>query len=219
MNKNKNSNRVFTRILISAAAVSAVLALAIACLVYEASSEPLPVDTAVRDWFVSARGDFLNEIIVILTHCGDTVTIVALCTALLILPGRKAYGLPVSLAALGGVAIYKPMKHFFLRARPEEAIHLVEQGGYSFPSGHSVSSVIVYGLLLYLIRKRCKNETLKTVLSAVCACLALLIGPSRLYVGVHWATDVSCGMLIGAAALAISILILERMDDKHESLR
>ena len=110
------------------------------------------------------------------------------------------------------------MKHLFLRARPDEAIHLVEQGGYSFPSGHSVSSVIVYGLLLYLIRTHCKNEKLKTALSAVCTCLMLLIGPSRLYVGVHWATDVLCGMLIGAAILAIAISILERMCEKHENL-
>lgn len=214
MNKHKNSSRLLT-----AAAIAAfILAGIIAFAVYSANSEPLPADTAVRDWFVSVRGNFLNAIVITLTHLGDTVTIVALCLLLLILPCRKTYGLPVSLAAISGVAIYKPMKHLFLRARPDSALHLVEQGGYSFPSGHSVSSVIVYGLLLYLIRKHCKNEKLKAALSVLCTCLMLLIGPSRLYVGVHWATDVSCGMLIGAAVLAVTILILERMCDKRESL-
>ena len=200
MNKNKISGRG----LIACAAAGLAMAAVIAYLVYAGDSQPLAVDLAVRDWFVSIRGNFLNIIVIALTHCGDTVTIVALCLFLLILPNRKTYGLPVSLAAIGGVSIYKPMKHLFL--------------GYSFPSGHSVSSVIVYGLLLYLIRTHCKNEKLKTALSAVCTCLMLLIGPSRLYVGVHWATDVLCGMLIGAAILAIAISILERMCEKHENL-
>lgn len=215
MNKNKKLNVV----LASAAVTFAVLAVIICFLVYANNTQPLAADIAVRDWFVSIRNDFLNIIISTLTHCGDTVTIVALCAFLLILPNRKTYGIPVSLTAIGGVAIYKPLKHLFLRARPDEAIHLVKQGGYSFPSGHSVSSVIVYGLLLYLIRKHCRNERLKTVLTIVCTCLMLLIGPSRLYVGVHWATDVSCGMLIGAAVLITAILLLERMYNKNENLR
>ena len=134
MNKNKISGRG----LIACAAAGLAMAAVIAYLVYAGDSQPLAVDLAVRDWFVSIRGNFLNIIVIALTHCGDTVTIVALCLFLLILPNRKTYGLPVSLAAIGGVSIYKPMKHLFLRARPDEAIHLVEQGGYSFPSGHSV---------------------------------------------------------------------------------
>ncbi len=215
MNKSKN----FNRLLISCAALCLATAGIITYLVYANDTQPLTVDLAVRDWFVSIRENFLNVIVIGLTHCGDTVTIVALCLFLLILPNRKTYGLPVSLAAIGGVAIYKPMKHLLLRARPDEAIHLVEQGGYSFPSGHSVSSVIVYGLLLYLIRKHCKSKRLRTVLSVVCTCFMLLIGPSRLYVGVHWTTDVLCGMLIGTAVLMIVISILERMCDKNEDLR
>ena len=59
---------------------------------------------------------------------------------------------------------------------------------------------------------------LKNILSVICTILMLLIGPSRLYVSVHWATDVLCGMFIGLAVLAISILILERIYKKNESL-
>lgn len=213
---NNNKKLVFS---LSAAAAALAMATFICVLVYANDSQPFALDVAVRDWFVSIRNDFLNIIVISLTHLGDTVTIIALCVLLLLMPNRRKYGLPVSIAALAGVALYKPMKHFFLRARPEEALHLVEQGGFSFPSGHSVSSVIVYGLLLYLIQKHCTNEKLKKVLSVVCALLAVLIGPSRLYVGVHWTTDVLCGMLIGAAVLIITISILERMYAKNESLR
>ena len=178
---------------------------------------PCPADLSIQEAFFSLRSEPLNTVVIALTHCGDTVTIVALCALLLILPNRLKYGLPVSVAALVGLAIYKPMKHIFFRSRPDQALHLVEQGGYSFPSGHSVTSVIVYGLLIYLIRRYCKNEKLKNILTAVCLLLALLIGPSRIYVGVHWPTDVICGWLIGGGVLLLSVTVLERIG-KNESI-
>lgn len=179
---------------------------------------PTPIDLAVLEFMVSIRNDFLNLVVAAITHCGDTVTIVALCAILVILPTRKKYGFPLTLAALSGLAIYKPMKHIFLRARPDVMYHIVEQGGYSFPSGHTTSSIIVYGLLLYLIRKHCKNETLKNILSGVCIFLACLIPPSRLYVGVHWTTDVLCGIFIAIGVVTLVIAILERIYKKNESL-
>lgn len=179
---------------------------------------PSPFDFAVQEAFFALRSDFLNSIVVAVTHCGDTITIIVLCLLLLLLPNRLQYGLPVSIAALGGVAIYKPMKHSFLRARPDQLLHLVEQGGYSFPSGHSVTSIVVYGLLIYLIQKHCQNGKLKTPLTIVCLLFALLIGPSRIFVGVHWPTDVLCGWLIGGAILLIAITILERIYNKNENI-
>lgn len=183
-------------------------------VVYE--TLPLPFDKAVQNFFFSLRGPVQDVIISSITHLSDTVTIIAFCIVLLILPNRKTYGLPVSLACLGGVAIYKSLKHFVLRARPDASLHLVTQGGYSFPSGHSVTSIVFYGLLLYLIQKYCKNEKLKTVLSWICGILAVVIGPSRIYVGVHWPTDVLAGWCLGGAILIIAILILEKVYAKKE---
>ena len=180
---------------------------------------PSKADIAIQDLFFSIRGGVLDVIVSALTHCGDTITIIALCAILLILPNRLKYGVPVSLAALTGLVIYKPMKHIFMRARPDEVLHLVEQDGYSFPSGHSVTSVIVYGLLIFLIRKHCRNTAFKNVLTVICAILAAGIGPSRIYVGVHWPTDVLCGWLIGAGVLIAYITILERIYRKNESLQ
>lgn len=182
------------------------------------SMEATPLDLAVQQFFISIRTDALNVLISALTHCSDTTTIVALCAVLVILPTRKNYGFPVTLAALGGLAIYKPMKHFFLRARPDVIYHLVEQGGYSFPSGHTTTSIIVYGLLLYLIRKHCKNELLKNILSVICIVFVCFIGLSRLYVGVHWATDVMCGACIAIGVLSLAITILEWKGHKNDSL-
>lgn len=206
------------RIMLAAAAVLVLMA---AFITYQVGAvydtEPLPLDLAVQKAFFSLRSQILNPIVILITHLSDTVTIIAFCAILLVMPNRKQYGVPLSLAALGGLAFYKPMKHIFLRARPDTALHLVTQGGYSFPSGHSVTSAIFYGLLIYLLNRHCKNEKLKKILGAVCGFLALAIGPSRIYVGVHWPTDVLAGWCIGGAVLLVSICILERIYDGAHS--
>lgn len=200
------------RYMLAAAAVLAILA---GFITYQVGvvygTEALTVDLSIQKAFFSLRGPVLNSIVIAITHLSDTVTIVAFCAVLLVLPNRKQYGVPLSLAALGGLAFYKPMKHIFLRARPDVALHLVEQGGFSFPSGHSVTSVIFYGLSIYLLSKHCKNQSLRKVLTVICGFLALSIGPSRIYVGVHWPTDVLAGWCIGGAVLLVSICILERI--------
>ena len=176
-----------------------------------------PLDEAVQNFFFSLRCGWLNWPVIVLTHTSDTVTIVILCTILVLspFPGRKKYGIQVTAAAVSGLAIYKPMKHLFLRERPDAAFHLVAQGGYSFPSGHSVTSVVVYGLLFFLIRKYCRNPKLRTFLSGICLALALLVGPSRIYVGVHWPTDVLAGWCIGGGVLLLSLVLLDKLDERN----
>ena len=195
-------------------ALAIILAFCAGFITYEVGivydTGPLPFDEAVQNFFFGLRGPVQDAIISTLTHLSDTVTIIGLCAMMLALPNRKTYGLPVSLACLGGVAIYKPFKHIILRARPDESLHLISQGGYSFPSGHSVTSVIFYGLLLYLIQKNCKNETLRNILSVICAFLAIIIGPSRIYVGVHWPTDVLAGWCIGGVVLIIAMALVNK---------
>ena len=175
-------------------------------------------DLAVQQWFLAIRSGVLNVAVTILTHTTDTITIVILCALLILspVPGRLKYGVPVTLTALADMAVYKAMKHIFLRQRPDVMYHLVEQGGYSFPSGHSATSVAVYSLLFYLIRRHCKNPLAKNLLSGLCLFLAVGVGPSRLYVGVHWFTDVLAGWCIGGIAALTAILILEKLEERHE---
>ena len=124
----KNKNMPFVRIALALALFICSAAIAF-ILKSRYDMGPSPFDLSVQQWFFSLRGDGLNAIVSALTHCGDTATIIALCIILLLLPNRLKFGVPVSISALGGVAIYKPMKHIFMRARPDEVFHLVEQGG------------------------------------------------------------------------------------------
>lgn len=214
-NKISRKTAILAAVAVSGIVVGGVITYLVG-IVYD--TMPLPFDLAVQNFFFSLRSSLLNPIIIVLTHTTDTITIIVLCIILLAMPNRKTYGVPVSLTAIAGVAVYKPMKHMFLRERPDISLHLVEQGGYSFPSGHSVTSIVVYGLLIYLINRHCPDGKLKKALVAVCAVLFVFVGPSRIYVGVHWPTDVLAGWCIGAAVLAVSIIILEKKGIKNENI-
>ncbi len=170
--------------------------------------EPLNIDIRLQSFFFSLRGTFSNPIGIFITHLSDTWFIVGFLFLLVLLPNRKQYGFPVLIAEVLGLAIYKPLKHIIMRARPDKALHLVSQGGFSFPSGHSVTSVIVYGLLFYLVGRYVKNKKLKLGLQSVLAFLVSTIGLSRIFVGVHWPTDVLTGWFIGGGILLLSIYVL-----------
>ena len=180
---------------------------------------PLGIDLTMQQVFINMRTDLLTPFMKVVTHSTDTITIVILCAALVLIPmTRKTMGLPLTAAALINMGTYKAMKHIFLRARPDVVYHIVEQGGYSFPSGHSATSMLVYGLLFYMIGKYCHNQKLKVLLQTVCGILVLTVGPSRLYVGVHWATDVLAGWCVGAAVLMAAVYLIERFGKNNESL-
>ena len=180
---------------------------------------PLGIDLTMQQVFINMRTDLLTPFMKVVTHSTDTITIVILCAALVLIPmTRKTMGLPLTAAALINMGTYKAMKHIFLRARPDVVYHIVEQGGYSFPSGHSATSMLVYGLLFYLVGKYCKNQKLRVLLQTVCGILVLTVGPSRLYVGVHWATDVLAGWCVGAAVLMAAVYLIERFGKNNESI-
>lgn len=180
---------------------------------------PLGIDLTMQQVFINMRTDLLTPFMKVVTHSTDTITIVILCAALVLIPmTRKTMGLPLTATALINMGTYKAMKHIFLRARPDVVYHIVEQGGYSFPSGHSAASMLVYGLLFYLVGKYCKNQKLRVLLQTVCGILVLTVGPSRLYVGVHWATDVLAGWCVGAAVLMAAVYLIERFGKNNESI-
>ena len=99
------------------------------------------------------------------------------------------------------------LKYIVQRNRPE-GYRLIDESGYSFPSGHSMVSTAFYGFLIYLVIKKVKNKYLKNFLVILLSILIILIGFSRVYLGVHYASDVIAGFFISIAYLILFITMI-----------
>jgi undecaprenyl-diphosphatase len=114
--------------------------------------------------------------------------------------------------ALSSLALMFGLKHLFDRNRP--LIPLLEEArGLSFPSGHALMSVTFYGLLIYIVFKGFKNKPLKWTLIAMLLALILIIGFSRIYLRVHYASDVIAGFCVGLLWLVICVWVLNRLEN------
>jgi membrane-associated phospholipid phosphatase len=127
---------------------------------------------------------------------GISVVLIILCVLLSYYKQYKEAVL-LTLAMHSGYLASGGFKEIFERLRPALEYQLVPVEGYSFPSGHSILSVCFYGTLIYIIFKLIKINWLKYTLSALLILLILLIGLSRIYLGVHYPTDAAAGLFLG----------------------
>lgn len=167
------------------------------------------IDRSIGQPILSLRNPTLTPFFIFLTDLGGTIFLglFVLLTAVLCAwryKNRSAALWLVVQSVLGAGLLNQLLKVIFQRARPVIE-HLVEQGGLSFPSGHSMGSMICYGGILFLLTKIIRQEKLRIGLFIFAAVLILLIGISRIYLGVHFATDVIGGFSAGAAWLSFTI--------------
>jgi len=114
-----------------------------------------------------------------------------------------------TLVMAGGKLVEAVLKHTFHRHRPIGALHYLHGASYSYPSGHSMGSMIGYGLLAYLVLLRVRRPAGRAAVTAGAALIILAVGLSRLVLAVHFFTDVVGGYAAGAVWLALSIAAVE----------
>ena len=100
------------------------------------------------------------------------------------------------------------LKQIIQRPRPV-GHRIINENGYSLPSGHSMVSMAFYGLLIYFIYKNIKNKYIKIVLITLLSILIISIGVSRIYLGVHYTSDVIAGFLVALSYLIIFVHIIK----------
>lgn len=156
-----------------------------------------------------------------ITNFGGAIFVISLTTILFFLIKDKKIGISI-IANLGIVTILNQIIKFIMqRPRPTE-FRIIEETGYSFPSGHSMVSLAFYGYLVYLIYKYINNKHLKRTLIIILSVLICVIGVSRIYLGVHYTSDVLGGFLISFAYLIIYIELVNKFvleknkDDRKE---
>jgi undecaprenyl-diphosphatase len=152
---------------------------------------------------------WLPEAMTDITALGSATVLLLVCAvviAWLVLQRRARTALFVFAATAGGIALGGLLKLIYARPRPGLVPHLVDVTSSSFPSGHATDSAIVYLTLAALLARTVREPAARLYIIAMAILLTLLIGTSRVYLGVHWPSDVIAGWTIGAAwSLACSL--------------
>lgn len=148
--------------------------------------------------------DFATPIAKFITNFGGAIFLIILTILLLVVLKNKKVGLSICTNLVVVTILNQLLKRLLQRPRPTE-FRIIEENGYSFPSGHSMVSMAFYGYLIYLIYRFVKNKYLKWISIVLLSLLICLIGISRIYLGVHYTSDVLGGFLISISYLVIYI--------------
>ena len=173
----------------------------------------LKIDTYVSDFVINnIINNKFTSMCKVITQLGGNSFIILVSVLIFIFWKERWF---VTFDLVGVVALNQVIKFIVKRPRPN-FYRLVNASGYSFPSGHSMVGIAFYGIMVYLIYKNIKDNNLKYALIILLGLLIILIGFSRIYVGVHYFTDVIAGLLLGLAYLIVYIWIYKRVNKNEE---
>ena len=182
------------------------IALFLVALVLSAAAlpgEPLPLDEGLRAQIMSWQRPLLDAVLGAISEIGwfriaaPTTTAVVILLAVL---GLRRQALILGAAALSGYGLSQALKALIERPRPAlgaEQFAALGVDTFAFPSGHAQSSTIFYGFLGYLIWQHAQRPWLRRLGLGVMLTMIVLVGLSRVYLGVHWPSDVAGGFIIG----------------------
>ena len=148
--------------------------------------------------------DFTTPIAKFITNFGGAIFLIILTVVLVILIKNKKIGLSIFSNLVIITVLNQLLKRVLQRPRPTE-YRIIEETGYSFPSGHSMVSMAFYGYLIYLIYKYVKNKYIKWSSIVLLSLLICSIGISRIFLGVHYTSEVLGGFFISISYLVIYV--------------
>lgn len=151
----------------------------------------------------------LTSGIKLLTHLGSSVVLVSITLLTLFIIKDKGYFMNISLNLALAFILSVLYKNFIKRERPSVSL-IKKPSDYSFPSGHTMCSVAFYGFLIYLVNKNIKNKYIKISLNILFSLVILIVPFTRIYLGVHYLSDVLMGALLGFISLMMYINYIEK---------
>jgi membrane-associated phospholipid phosphatase len=169
-------------------------------------------DERLAVWLHGRATEPLTDVFRAVTRLGNFITLFAVTLVAVVIFWRRRERIDaafVALAALGAQVLSTGMKLGFRRDRPFFPDPLATESTFSFPSGHALVSLAVYGSIALVLARRLSSHTQRALLLGATALLVIAIGFSRLYLGVHFLSDVLAGYAAGAAWLAFLYVVLE----------
>lgn len=168
------------------------------------------IDNRITLMIYGLRTDWLTPFFMTITLLGNpptvvTLTIVLAAVAYYAQRKKPALSLWIIIAmAIGNLGLNPLVKNLIARQRPDEDLRLISEMSYSFPSGHAFASMSLFGALIIIILLKMKASKWRTLLVAVISIVIVLVGLSRLYLGVHYFSDIIAGYSLGLSWLLLT---------------
>ena len=170
----------------------------------------LPVDAAIAVGIAEARVEPLTAFFAMITELGDVwfcIFAASLICLFLFASKQKRFVPELFFISIGSALSVWGMKILFAVPRPVDPIALVSIDSFAFPSGHAAAAATLYGFLLWMMLGTGKSDRVRILLSLLFFAIIVLVGFSRMYLGVHYLSDVLAGYLVGFAWVAIGIAL------------
>jgi membrane-associated phospholipid phosphatase len=170
------------------------------------------LDALAHSWTAAHRSAGSTLFFITVTTIGGPAGLAVIGTIagiVLAIKRRWRWLIYLAITCAGGVALDEELKHYFARARPALAEALRQASGYSFPSGHAMGSTIVFGALAYLASRALPRWRWKAAVNALACTLVLSVALSRVYLGVHWISDIAAGMSAGLLWVVVTTVAYE----------
>lgn len=174
------------------------------------------LDAYVFNNVIKLKSEFITKFLYVITSMASTIGIIILLILMLIIFAKKkkltSFKYVIGNVSLG-VILMQVLKHIIKRPRP--VWKWIKQGGFSYPSGHTISAVLLYGTLILLINKKYDGKY-KKLFIFISILMIILTGISRIYFGVHYLTDVLASIVLGTIILLISNLLMNKEFDNND---
>ncbi|HEY9735935.1 MAG TPA: phosphatase PAP2 family protein [Trichocoleus sp.] len=171
--------------------------------------EAFAFDETILLWINQFSTPVLDRVMLTVTQLGDPATVIPVTLISFCAFWLRRYSLEAKMFAInciGGAVLSTGLKLAFSKVRPQLWPQLIQETTYSFPSGHALGSVVLYGFLAYLLAQH--HRQYKQLIYGLATVLIVAIGLSRLHLGVHWPTDVIAGYGIGFLWITVGIALL-----------
>jgi len=201
-------------ILISVFSIALIAFISIAQMIFKDKKQAFDQDAF--NFLLKYVSDVNTDLMQVFTFLGTHTFLIPaniiLISYFLFIKKHRWYSIKVPVVALSSLLLMFSLKFIFHRDRPLTPLLEVAKG-YSFPSGHALMSITFYGLLIFLVWQIEKNALLKWMLTILLILLIISIGISRVYLRVHYASDVLAGFCVGLMWLFLSLWILKKIEN------